>query len=106
LSALLTEGGDGYVVVRADVVEGDYNLVVPVDAVDAAAFDSVLSDLSGKLNGQVLSGPTVLHVTDHYPLPPHCSHTFVAGGEFERFPLPEYAPPGRHPQSPGYNPWG
>ena len=107
LSSLLTEGGDDFIVVRADVIEGDFsngdfNLVIPVDAADDTAFGTVLADMTDRVG----SAPTVLHVTDHYPLPPHCSHTFIAEEEFKSFPLPEYDPPGRHPQSPGANPWG
>jgi|GEM_PF-6872872 len=101
----LTEGGGNYVIVRADVVDGDedYNLVVPVDAADEGQFQ-VASD---RLTAVVGARPkSVLRVAGHFPTPPHCSHTFVTEEELKSFYLEEYAPPGRHPQSPGANPWG
>ena len=101
ISALFTQGGEEYVVIRADVAEGKFNLVVPVDVRDNAAMDALLPKLTK------IAGPaTLLRVLHHYPEVPHRAHSFVAPGEHKMYPLPEYTPPGRHPKSPGANPWG
>lgn len=101
ISEIFTQGNDEYVVIRADVVKGKFNLVVPVDVRDDAALDGLLPKLTA------VAGPaTLLRVVHHYPEEPHRAHSYVAQGEFARFPLPEYEPPGRHPKSPGANPWG
>jgi hypothetical protein len=100
---LLTEGEDAWVIVRADVVTGDYNLVVPVDAANAVAFQAAQEALVGRVGSEPAA---ILCVLSHVPEPPHGSHTFVTEGELGEFYLREYDPPGRHPQSPGANPWG
>jgi hypothetical protein len=104
---LLTEGGDNYVIVRADVVEGnqDFNLVVPIDAADKGEFDVAHKRLTDLLGGTSM----VLHVTGHCPTPPHRSNTFITESELNGpngYYLKEYDPSGRHPKSPGANPWG
>jgi len=90
------------VIVRADVVEGEYNLIVPVDAANDEAFDKVLALLKKVAKGD----PLVARVVEHYPAPVHNAHSFITVDEYELNPLREYYPPGRHPQSPGANPWG
>lgn len=105
ISDLFTQGKEDYVVIRADVVhteQGEFNLVVPVDAKDEKQLNVALKRLSAE------AGPaTVLEVVHHHPEDPHRAHSYVAPGEFGRFPQAEYAPPGRHrPKSPGANPWG
>jgi len=103
---LLTEGSNDYVIVRADVVEGDpnYNLVVPVDAASAEEFQVALGRLKSVVGEEVPT--TVLNVVEHFPTPPQRSHTYVTEKELTQCFLPEYNPSGRHPQSPGANPWG
>ena len=103
LSAYFTQGGDEYVLVRADVVEGEVNLIVPVDAASQEALDGVLEIIRGA-TGDI--SPTVARVVSHFPDPPHRAHTFVTGDELDRDPVDEYSPPGRHPKSPGSNGWG
>lgn len=104
--------GNDFVVVRADIV-GDtasqdpqlYNLVVPVDArVDY--LDDVAEMLEGIEGLGAFGSPVVLRVTSHVPSIPHSASTFITPSEYRDLPLPEYCPPGRHPQSPGANPWG
>jgi hypothetical protein len=105
---LLTEGGDQYVVVRADVVEGSsvYNLVVPIDAQDEAGLSAAIHALSSKLGAQP-EQTMILRVVSHYPKVPHNAHSFVTPKELKGKPAPEFDPPGRHwPKSPGANPWG
>ena len=101
---LLTDGGNDYVIVRADVVDGNenYNLVVPVDAANEVAF----LEAKGRLTAVVGDPTGELHVVEHFPTPPHRSSTYVTEKELAECFLPEYNPPGRHPQSPGANPWG
>jgi len=103
LSAFFDQGGDDYVLVRADVVEGEANLIVPVDAASQAALDSVVAMIRDATGD---SSPTVARVLSHNPDPPHRSYTFVTPGELDRDPVDEYSPPGRHPKSPGRNGWG
>jgi hypothetical protein len=102
---LLTEGADNYVIVRADVVDGnnDFNLVVPVDAANEAQFMAAQDRLTAVLGGPPSS---VLRVVEHCPTPPHMSNTFVTDSELKGYYLKEYDPAGRHPKSPGANPWG
>ena len=103
ISSLFTEGGDDYVVVRADVAQGDFSLVVPVDAADDAMFAKAV----GLLTQAVGSAPALeVRVLRHYPAEPQRAHCFVHPEEHARYPLHEYSPPGRHPKSPGANPWG
>ena len=97
-----TEGGEEWVIVRADVVEGEHNLIVPVDAANHAALEGALEIL----RGVATADPVVARVVEHYPAPVHNAHCFITVDEYEMNPLREYYPPGRHPQSPGANPWG
>ena len=104
ISDNFTKGGEEWVVVRADVVnDGQYNLVVPVDAANEAALETVLAMLA-KVPGLVKI--KVLRVERYYPRPSHRSHSFVTPAEVEEFRVPEFEKAGRHPQSPGANPWG
>jgi hypothetical protein len=110
LTADLTEGGDEYIIIRADVVQcemesfvRDVNLIVPVDVASADVLAEVLERISG-LAG--VSDVAVANVTAYYPDPPHRAHTFVTADELGRDRVPEYDPPGRHPKSPGRNGWG
>jgi hypothetical protein len=104
ISDLFTQGGEDYVVIRADVVrddQGTYNLVVPVDVKDETELKKLLPKLTA------VAGPArLLRVVDHHPDVPHRAHSFVTPVEHAKFRLPEYEPPGRHPKSPGANPWG
>ena len=110
LTADLTEGGDEYIIIRADVVQcemesfaRDVNLIVPVDAASLDVLEQILSKIRGTSGVREL---TMANVTAYYPDPPHRSHTFVTADELGRDRVPEYDPPGRHPKSPGRNGWG
>jgi len=110
LTADLTEGGDDYIIIRADVVQceiesfaRDVNLIVPVDVANADVLAEVLGRISG-LAG--VNDVAVANVTAYSPDPPHRAHTFVTADELGRDRVPEYDPPGRHPMSPGRNGWG
>ncbi len=105
IGARYSDGGDQYVIVRADVVEGGAsNVVVPIDAASEADLKQVLELIreAPGIEGEL----TVLKVKTHSPRPPHRSHTFVTPEELDEFEVDEYRPAGRHPQSPGRNGWG
>lgn len=98
------DGEDRWIIVRADVVRGDYDLVVPVDAADEAAYDEVLGILREAAPGATL---TFARVKDHVRTPPHKSDCFVTPAEHREEPLGIANRPGRHrSRSPGGNPWG
>ena len=103
VSVLFTQGGDNYVIIRADVVDGHgFNLMVPIDAADTK-----WTRASRDVQKAVGAAPTaVSRVVATYPENPQCAHSFITEEEYLRCPLPECAPPGRHPKSPGANPWG
>ncbi len=110
------KGGGELVVVRADVVDDDPNLVEPADACESetnlvipvdAANKGILRKFVGDI--QIKPGVTVLSVLTvrkHNPDPPHASSTFVTDTEFNLDPVSDFEPPGRHPHSPGRNAWG
>src|SRR4030065_228634 len=100
---LMTEGGDQYVVVRADVVEGGnvFNLVVPIDAQDEAGLAAAIEALSTRAGAQP-EQTLILRVVSHYPRLPHNAHSFVTPRELKGQYAAEFDPPGRHwPMSPG-----
>jgi hypothetical protein len=98
------EGGDSWVVVRADVVEYEYNMVVPVDAESAEMVHEVV--------GMIRDHPgvrdvVVAWVQRHIPYPPHDAHGYITEEELEASTKPEEPiKPGRQGASPGYNGWG
>lgn len=103
VSALFTQGGDDYVVIRADVVvDCDVTLIVPIDAA-ADAWDDALVSVAHAVGQPPMR---VCIVASTYPVAPQQAHCFITEDEHRRFPLHEYSPPGRHPKSPGANPWG
>ncbi len=97
------EGGDALVVVRADVVNGEMNLVVPVDAASKDYLDRV-KEIIQEMDSE--AEIFVLSVKRHNPNPPHKSSTYVTWDELREDPVVDYFPAGRHPNSPGRNAWG
>ena len=95
-------GGDDFVVVRADIVDHDFDIVVPVDA----ANDEVLSDVICKIY-KVTGGTEllVLKVRQHIPLIPHTADGWVTAEEYDADP-DECVSIGRQQKSPGANAWG
>jgi hypothetical protein len=100
------EGGDAFVVVRADVVDyGPYNVIVPVDA----ESDGVLHEVEGMIKGHPGVNETlIVRVKRHVPFPPHDAHGFITAREKElgRDPGDPCVDVGRFPKSPGHNAWG
>ena len=98
-------GGDSYVVVRADVVEYDYNIMIPVDAQSRETVDEVVGMIRGYAG---VTDMVVVWVQSHVPYPPHDAHGYITAEEIEastREPK-EPSKPGRQGASPGYNGWG
>jgi hypothetical protein len=100
--ALGYEGGDDWVVVRADVVADHqgYNLVVPVDAKTTDHLAEVLSAIE---DTDGVNGTLVLQVTRHIPKPPHDAHGYITLAEAEEGKEKIF---GRLGNSPGANAWG
>jgi len=103
-NALWEEGGDGYVVIRADVVTYEpFNLVVPLDVEDSTALDYVLHRI-----GELIT-PTqtaILQVSEHFPSVPHDAHGFITQNEYDEGHEKPSFRPGRQHWSPGMNAWG
>ncbi|MEE9230370.1 MAG: hypothetical protein V3U86_06660 [Acidobacteriota bacterium] len=93
---------EGLIIVRADVVQGDYDIVVPVDAANEESLATALE----MIVGAGLGDPVTLRVQTHNPEPPHAASTFVTAAELQAHPAQEFTPAGRHPKSPGRNAWG
>jgi len=94
---------DRFVVVRADVVDNHYNIVVPVDAQD---WD-VLQDVAARI--QRLAEATdlaILRVVEHIPYPPHLADGYISEDEAAAYTGPETIKIGRQRNSPGWNAWG
>ena len=95
------EGDDSFVVVRADVVDFDYNIVIPVDA----ESENVLSDVVEQIRGMDGVNETVIvRIKEHVPYPPHDAHGYITAQEAEAG--QETVEPGRQGASPGFNPFG
>jgi hypothetical protein len=95
------EGGDSFVLIRADVVDYHYNIVVPVDAEN---WD-VLQDLFSKVQKLTGAGETAIaRVVKHIPFPPHVAHGFVTEEEAAAGGIDTEV--GRLGASPGHNAWG
>ncbi|HET7009519.1 MAG TPA: hypothetical protein VFI11_01985 [Anaerolineales bacterium] len=114
VESFLLEGGDEWVAVRGDMVDpgSGHDMVVPVDARSPDVLDKVKQDLFSALGARSVLVLQVIE-SESLPWPPHAAHSFVAetelrGSKYGKrgLDLPEYDPPGRHPKSPGANPWG
>ena len=91
-------------IIRADVVTGcEYNLV------DSNRRSRASLGCCGCYwcSNAVGAEPVATWCGDQdLPGDPHQAHCFITEDEYPGFPLHEYSPPGRHPKSPGANPWG
>jgi hypothetical protein len=107
-NSLGEEGESGFVVIRADVVEGEFNIVVPVDANSEDQLEVVVKEIK-KIKG--VDTITIAKVGVHNPAPTYLAHGFVSYEEKdsavrkEELPGPDEV--GRiMKKSPGDNPWG
>lgn len=95
------EGGDKFVVVRADVVDYPYNIIIPVDA----ESQDMLYEVVDMINSHPgVSETVIVKVKKHIPYPPHNAHGYVT--QQEAGAGEELIESGRQGASPGANPWG
>jgi hypothetical protein len=92
----------GFIVVRTDVVEGEYDLAVSIDAANGTEFRSALVMLEKAIEPIEIS---ILKVKRHWPSPPHMADGFITPAEAEAY-TPNRLQIGRQRSSPGANPWG
>jgi hypothetical protein len=101
------QGGDDYVVIRADVVDCDYNVIVPVDAINNGVLRTVVKEIAG-IEG--IKTITVSKVLQHNPVPSYLAHGYITEVEAnyaKEKGLIEPDEVGRiMKNSPGDNPWG
>jgi len=100
--AMRDEGGDSYVVIRADVVDYVYNIVVPVDAESPSVLQYVhqrILELTGARD------TAILPVVEHIPFPPHDAQGYLTQDEIAAG-HEKGLQPGRQHSSPGANAWG
>lgn len=95
-------GKDDFVIVRTDVVTGEYDLVVPIDAKSGEAFRAARARIEEHLEPTAV---VVLMVRKHRPMPPHMADGFIDPEEAEAYPTNRLQV-GRQRSSPGANAWG
>lgn len=100
--AVRDEGDDDYVIIRADVVDFVYNLIIPVDA----ANEDQLKEAHKRIVAVTGAKQSVtLPVLQTFPRVPHDAHGFITPEEAEHG--HEHIPKaGRQHWSPGQNAWG
>ena len=101
------QGGDEYVIVRADKVRtfilngSNCNVVLPVDAQDESGLTKA-RNLIERMEIDILQE---LEVLDNNPWPAHRAHGYITNAEWEA--LKDEKSPGRQKAaSPGSNKWG
>jgi len=95
------EGGDSFVVIRADIVDFDYNVIIPVDAESWEVVDEVVGMIKDRRG---VTDTVVVPVQGHVPYPPQDANGYITEEEAEAGKEP--VEPGRQGASPGYNGWG
>ncbi len=96
------EGDESYVIIRADVVDYVYNVVIPVDAASPAGLEEARLRILEVTGAKEF---VVLPVRQTFPAVPHDAHGFIT--EHEAAHGHESVPhPGRQHWSPGQNAWG
>jgi hypothetical protein len=96
-------GGDSYVVVRADVVDYVYNVVIPVDAENPEVLQSVHQKIL-RITGARHS--VVIPLVQPVPPIPHDAEGFITVDEYANGEDKVHCRPGRQRWSPGMNAWG
>jgi len=98
-------GFDDFVVIRVDVVEGEYNIVVPIDTMEEhfETTENMITSFDG------VTSHATLRVTHFNPGPTYLAHGFIQTTEKVALDN-KWLPPdeeGRvEKNSPGDNPWG
>jgi len=96
-------GDDSFVVVRADVVDYSYNIIIPVDA----ESEDVLYEVDDVIKGHPgVSETVVVKVENPVPYPPHDAHGYVTEHEWEVGRDKEIEIGRQEGESPGANPFG
>lgn len=95
-------GYEDYVIVRADLIDYEFNVIAPIDAKDEEQYiiarDSLLEALKAADSQEFFTKA-------HHPDIPHDANAFVTYREDFESPYPEIKA-GRIHKSPGANPWG
>ncbi len=91
------------VMVRADVVDYHYNIVIPVDAENLAQLQDVICEIQKATGAKETA---VLRVLAHFPEPPHNADGYITQAEADLYTDTEAMVVGRQKNSPGMNPWG
>ena len=94
-------GGDSFVVIRADIVDFDYDMMIPVDAESKEMVDAVVGMIKDHPG---VTDTVVVRVQRHVPYPPHDANGYITEEEAEAGKEP--VEPGRQGASPGLNGWG
>lgn len=102
------DGDDNFVVCRADVVYGEFDIIVPVDVIDKDWLRKVERRIVG-ITG--VKSIRIAKVSHHYPALTYVAHGYVSQREYdfaqdEKLPSPDEKPGRRRKKSPGDNPWG
>ena len=103
LEDLGSEGGDSFVLIRADVVDYHYNLMVPVDTEGWDALQYLVCEIQKRTGARETA---VLPVVAHVPWPPHDTDGFITPEEAEAYTDTDTMKVGRQRNSPGMNAWG
>lgn len=97
------EGDDAFVLIRADVVDFHYNIMIPVDAASLQIVQEKLCEIQTLAEAREIA---IVPVTEHIPYPPHMADGYISPEEAEIYTDPEPMKVGRQRKSPGVNPWG
>ncbi len=99
---LAEAGGDDFVVIRVDVVEYVYNIIVPVDAANRDVLYGVRDIIADRPG---VREAIVIPVLQLIPYPPQDAQSFITAEEADLGREP-FEKPGRQHWSPGRNAWG
>jgi hypothetical protein len=100
------QGSDTFVVVRADVVDWTFNIVIPLDTESQGALDEICDRIRGMPG---VAETLLLPVLEHHPWPPQLANGYISDAEADADPESWDKPTferRRLGHSPGHNPWG
>jgi hypothetical protein len=100
---LSSKGGDSFVLVRADVVDYHYNIVIPVDAENWEVLQDLVREIQKRTEARETA---VVPVVKHIPYPPHLADGYITPQEAEIYTDTAGMKVGRQRNSPGMNVWG
>ena len=100
---LSPEGGDSFCLVRADVVDYHYNIMIPVDAESWEVLHNLVCEIQQRTWARETA---VVPVVEHIPYPPHLADGYITPQEAEIYTDTEGMKVGRQRNSPGMNAWG